>query len=56
MQIQTVLDREQEIARQHIRAGNKERALIALRRRKYQESLLVKTDGQLDSLEQLVRN
>ncbi|EJD03831.1 uncharacterized protein FOMMEDRAFT_167148 [Fomitiporia mediterranea MF3/22] len=52
--IQTVLDREQEIARQHLRAGHKDRALVALRQRKYQESLLVKTDNQLESLEQLV--
>ncbi|TFK57056.1 hypothetical protein OE88DRAFT_1715829 [Heliocybe sulcata] len=52
--IQQVLDREKEIARQHLAVGDKQRALIALRRRKYQESLLVKTDGQLESLEQLV--
>jgi len=52
--IQTVLDREQEIARQHVQAGNKVRALIALRRRKYQENLLVTTEGQLETLEQLV--
>lgn len=55
IQIQTVLDREQEIARQHVRAGNKVRALIALRRRKYQENLLATTEGQLETLEQLVR-
>ncbi|EPQ60623.1 hypothetical protein GLOTRDRAFT_124376 [Gloeophyllum trabeum ATCC 11539] len=52
--LQHVLDREKEIARQHLAAGDKQRALIALRRRKYQESLLLKTDGQLASLEQLV--
>ena len=52
--IQHVLDREQEIARQHLRQGNKDRALVALRRRKYQESLLTKTDSQLQTLEQLV--
>ncbi|TFY71438.1 hypothetical protein EVG20_g1563 [Dentipellis fragilis] len=52
--IQTVLDREHEIAKQHLAAGHKDRALIALRRRKYQESLLAKTDGQLENLEQLV--
>ncbi|KAH8120457.1 Snf7 family [Phellopilus nigrolimitatus] len=52
--IQTVLDREQEIAKQHLRAGRKDRAVVALRQRKYQESLLVKTDVQLESLEQLV--
>ncbi|TFY77218.1 hypothetical protein EWM64_g6797 [Hericium alpestre] len=52
--IQTILDREHEIAKQHLETGQKERALIALRRRKYQESLMMKTDGQLESLEQLV--
>ncbi|PCH33849.1 hypothetical protein WOLCODRAFT_135354 [Wolfiporia cocos MD-104 SS10] len=52
--IQAVLDREHEIAKQQLAAGNKDRALSALRRRKYQESLLVKTDGQLENLEKLV--
>ncbi|KAF9022962.1 hypothetical protein BDZ89DRAFT_1115293 [Hymenopellis radicata] len=53
-QIQVVLDRENAIAKQHLAAGQKDRALIALRRRKYQQSLLVKTDTQLETLEQLV--
>ncbi|KZW02594.1 Snf7-domain-containing protein [Exidia glandulosa HHB12029] len=52
--IQVVLDREQEIAKQCLRAGQKDRALVALRRRKYQESILAKTDSQLENLEQLV--
>ncbi|KAH9846805.1 Snf7 family [Lenzites betulinus] len=52
--IQAVLDREHEIAKQQLAAGRKDRALIALRKRKYQESLLVKTDGQLENLEKLV--
>ncbi|TRM60270.1 Snf7 family [Schizophyllum amplum] len=52
--IQTVLDREHAIAKTHLANGHKDRAIIALRRRKYQESLLVKTDGQLENLEQLV--
>ncbi|KAK7694912.1 hypothetical protein QCA50_002100 [Cerrena zonata] len=52
--IQTVLDREHEIAKQCLATGQKDRALLALRRRKYQESLLSKTDGQLENLEQLV--
>ncbi|KAI5123759.1 hypothetical protein M0805_000350 [Coniferiporia weirii] len=52
--IQHVLDREHEIAKQHLRAGHKERAVVALRQRKYQESLLTKTDNQLEQLEQLV--
>jgi len=52
--IQVILEREREIAKQHLAAGHKDRALVALRRRKYQEGLLVKTDGQLDILEELV--
>jgi charged multivesicular body protein 6 len=48
------LEREHEIAKQQLAAGHKDRALVALRRRKYQEGLLVKTDGQLEALEQLV--
>ncbi|KAJ7596912.1 Snf7 family [Mycena floridula] len=52
--IQVVLDREHVIAKTHLKAGQKDRAAIALRRRKYQQSLLLKTDGQLETLEQLV--
>ncbi|KAH9968850.1 Snf7-domain-containing protein [Russula dissimulans] len=52
--IQVILEREHEIAKQQLTAGHKDRALVALRRRKYQEGLLVKTDGQLYNLEELV--
>lgn len=55
-QIQIVLDREEDIAKQQLRAGQKDRALVTLRQRKYQESLLQKTDVQLENLEQLVRH
>ena len=54
-QIQRVLNREHEIAKQHLANGHKDRALVALRQRKYQETLLAKTDAQLEQLEQLVR-
>ena len=37
-------------------AGDKPRALLALRRKKYQEQLLAKTDAQLAQLEQLTRS
>jgi charged multivesicular body protein 6 len=50
-----VLDREHEIAKAHLATGQKDRAVIALRRRKYQQSLLLKTDSQMENLEQLVR-
>ncbi|KAG9119889.1 Vacuolar protein sorting-associated protein 20 [Ceratobasidium sp. 392] len=53
-QIQTVLDREHAIAKESLANGNKRIALLALRRRKYQESMLQKTDGQLETLENLV--
>ncbi|TGJ86826.1 hypothetical protein E0Z10_g1951 [Xylaria hypoxylon] len=49
-------DKETDIARQMLAAGDKKRALLALRRKKYQEQLLTKTDAQLAQLEQLTRN
>jgi len=52
--IQGVLDREHAIAKAQLAAGQKDRALIALRRRKYQNSLLTKTEEQLETLEHLV--
>nr|POE49344.1 charged multivesicular body protein 6 [Quercus suber] len=45
--------RETEIARECLRAGRKSQALLALRRKKYQESLLATTDAQLAQLETL---
>ncbi len=54
LQLQTILDREHEIARQCLSKGDKAKALTALRRRKYQESLIQKTDSQLETLEGLV--
>nr|XP_019012881.1 charged multivesicular body protein 6 [Kwoniella pini CBS 10737]OCF51662.1 charged multivesicular body protein 6 [Kwoniella pini CBS 10737] len=52
--LQVVLNREQEIAKEALKAGNKTRALTALRQRKYQEQLLAKTDAQLMTLQELV--
>ncbi|KAK3345090.1 Snf7 family [Neurospora tetraspora] len=51
--ITVLTDRETAIARQMLAKGDKQRALLALRRKKYQESLLQKTDGQLEQLEKL---
>ncbi|KAH8923173.1 hypothetical protein BT69DRAFT_1219350 [Atractiella rhizophila] len=53
-QIEAVLNREQEIAKIALKEGKKDKALTALRRRKYQESLLSKTDTQLETLQNLV--
>jgi charged multivesicular body protein 6 len=49
-------DRETDAARQLLARGDKARALLALRRKKYQESLLAKTDAQLEQLEKLTAN
>ncbi|KAF2102852.1 charged multivesicular body protein-like protein 6 [Rhizodiscina lignyota] len=51
--ITVITDRETAIAKECLRAGDKKRALLALRRKKYQESLLSKTDAQLAQLEVL---
>ena len=51
--ITIITDRETAIARQCLSRGDRAKALLALRRKKYQESLLAKTDAQLETLEQL---
>ena len=45
--------RETEIAKECLNRGDKSRALLALRRKKRQESLLSQTDQQLEQLEKL---
>lgn len=51
--ITAITTRETEVARECIRNGDKSRALLALRKKKYQETLLAKTDQQLAQLEVL---
>ncbi|KAB8290674.1 hypothetical protein MFRU_008g01700 [Monilinia fructicola] len=51
--ITVLTDRETAIAKEMLSKGDKKRALLALRRKKYQESLLAKTDAQLEQLEKL---
>ncbi|KAK7188030.1 hypothetical protein DPSP01_011914 [Paraphaeosphaeria sporulosa] len=51
--ITVLTDREKEIAKECLSKGDTTRAKLALRRKKYQESLLAKTDAQLAQLEQL---
>jgi hypothetical protein len=51
--ITVITSREHDIAKECLRNGNKQKALLALRRKKYQESLLAKTDQQLAQLEAL---
>ena len=54
--ITVVTNREKEIAKEFLAKGEKDKALLALRRRKYQESLLSHTDTQLEQLEKLTSN
>lgn len=54
--IQLNMDKERETAKKLIKNGMKDRALLLLKKKRYQESLLAKTDGQLDNIEQLVGN
>lgn len=51
--ITILTDKEKDIAKQMLAKGDKSKALLALRRKKYQETLLAKTDAQLEQLEQL---
>src|SRR5271156_6616642 len=51
--ITVITSREKEIAKECLVRGEKDKALLALRRKKYQESLLAKTDSQLEQLEKL---
>lgn len=51
-----ITERETEIAKEHLKKGNKPLALLALKKKNYQTSLLEKTQDQLFTLEQLVQS
>ncbi|KAF9171584.1 Vacuolar protein sorting-associated protein 20 [Mortierella sp. AD011] len=48
-----VIAKELEIAKSHLAKGDKKRALLALRRKKFQEGLLEKTELQMTNLDEL---
>ncbi|XP_050394497.1 charged multivesicular body protein 6 [Patella vulgata] len=50
------LEKERELARALLKEGKKDKAKLLLRKKKFQEGMLVKTDGQLDNIEQMVSN
>lgn len=54
LKIQVVIRREEEIARLSVRQGNRPRALLALKKKKYQENLLDTIEKQSDTLENLI--
>lgn len=50
------LERQKDLARKLLKEGKKDRAKLLLRKKKFQEGLLEKTDSQLDQLERLVHD
>ena len=54
--MESVLEKEVAVAKQHLAAGDKKRAMLALKKKRYQEQLLEKSDAQIMNLEQLVNS
>jgi len=54
--IEAVMDKDRELARKLLQGGMKERAKLLLKKKRYQEQLLQRTDGQLSNVEQLVND
>merc|ERR1719481_1356152 len=50
------LEKDREVAKKCLQEGKKDRAKLMLRKKKFQEGLLEKTDNQLDNLERLVQD
>ncbi|KAK9887882.1 hypothetical protein WA026_000186 [Henosepilachna vigintioctopunctata] len=54
--IEIALNLDREIAKNLLAKGQKERAKLLLKKKRFQEQLLLKTDGQLQNLEQLTHD
>ncbi|KAG2204742.1 hypothetical protein INT46_008325 [Mucor plumbeus] len=54
--VNVVIDKEVEAAKLALQQGNKQKALLALKKKKYQVQLLEKTDQQLMNLEELTHS
>lgn len=52
--IEVVIKRERQIAMESVKSGNKRRALLALKKKKYQENLMDTVERQTESLESLI--
>lgn len=51
-----MIEKETDVAKQLLAAGKKDKALLALRKKKYQAGLLEKSDAQLTNLEEMVNS
>ena len=54
--VEVTLENDRKMAKKLLSEGKKDRAKLLLRKKKFHESLLAKTDGQLDNLQQLVND
>ncbi|KAJ8953605.1 hypothetical protein NQ318_003029 [Aromia moschata] len=54
--IEAALNKDRELAKILLNKGQKDRAKLLLRKKRYQELLLIKTDSQLINLEKLTHN
>ncbi|XP_058808291.1 charged multivesicular body protein 6 [Phymastichus coffea] len=54
--IEQNIEKDREIAKILLTKNQKDRALLLLRKKKFQEQILVKTDGQLENLERMVHD
>ncbi|XP_066291651.1 charged multivesicular body protein 6-A-like [Branchiostoma lanceolatum] len=52
--IQANLEREREVAKRLLKDGKKEKAKLLLKKKRYQENMLQKTDNQIDQVEKMV--
>jgi len=50
------LEKDRQLARKLLQDGKKDRAKLLLRKKRFQEQILQKTDGQLENLERLVHD
>ncbi|KAJ3112060.1 Vacuolar protein sorting-associated protein 20 [Phlyctochytrium bullatum] len=55
LKLELVIAKEVEVAKHHLKNNDKKRAMLALKKKKFQESLLEKTDAQLFTLEQMTQ-
>jgi len=56
LRLNEIVARETDIAKQLILQGKRDRALLALKKKKYQQQTLDKTEGQLMNLEEMVHS
>uniref|UniRef100_A0A023F8I9 Charged multivesicular body protein 6 n=1 Tax=Triatoma infestans TaxID=30076 RepID=A0A023F8I9_TRIIF len=54
--VEQKLENERLLAKKLLSSGQRERAKLLLKKKRYQENLLEKTDGQLDNLEKMIQD